>query len=47
MTGARPKLVRKQGSKQRGRRQIYTTLTNFSIKYLVICNVYTDVGGIK
>ena len=26
---------------------LYTTLTNFSIKYLVMCKVYTDVGGIK
>ena len=25
----------------------YTTLTNFSMKYLVMCKVYTDVGGIK
>ena len=25
----------------------YTTLTNFSIKYLAMCNVYTNVGGIK
>ena len=25
----------------------YTTLTNFSTKYLVICKVYTDAGGIK
>ena len=25
----------------------YTTLTNFSTKYLVMCNVYTGVGGIK
>ena len=25
----------------------YTTLTNFSTKYLVMCKVYTDVGGIK
>ena len=25
----------------------YTTLTNFSLKYLVMCKVYTDVGGIK
>ena len=25
----------------------YTTFTNFSMKYLVICKVYTDVGGIK
>ena len=25
----------------------YTTLTNFRIKYLVLCKVYTDVGGIK
>ena len=25
---------------------IYTTLTNFSTKYLVMCKVYTDVGGI-
>ena len=24
-----------------------TTLTNFSTKYLVMCKVYTDVGGIK
>ena len=27
--------------------RIYTTLTNFSTKYLVMCKVYTDVGGIK
>ena len=26
---------------------LYTTLTNFSTKYLVMCKVYTDVGGIK
>ena len=26
---------------------LYTTLTNFSTKYLVMCNVYTGVGGIK
>ena len=25
----------------------YTTLTNFSTKYLVMRKVYTDVGGIK
>ena len=25
----------------------YTTLTNFSTNYLVICKVYTDVGGMK
>ena len=25
----------------------YTTLINFSMKYLVMCKVYTDVGGIK
>ena len=25
----------------------YTTLTNFSMKYLIMCKVYTDVGGIK
>ena len=25
----------------------YTTLTHFRIKYLVLCKVYTDVGGIK
>ena len=25
----------------------YTTLTNFSTKYLVMCKVFTDVGGIK
>ena len=25
----------------------YTTLTNFSTKYIVMCKVYTDVGGIK
>ena len=28
-------------------RQIYTTLTTFSTKYLVMYKVYTDVGGIK
>ena len=27
--------------------RLYTTLTNFSTKYLVICKVYTDVGGIN
>ena len=25
----------------------YTTFTNFSMKYHLMCNVYTDVGGIK
>ena len=25
----------------------YTTFTNFSTKYLVMCKVYTDVGGIN
>ena len=25
----------------------YTTLANFSTKYLMMCKVYTDVGGIK
>ena len=25
----------------------YTTFTIFSMKYLVMCKVYTDVGGIK
>ena len=25
----------------------YTTLTDFSTNYLVMCKVYTDVGGIK
>ena len=24
-------------------RNLYTTLTNFSTKYLMVCNVYTDV----
>ena len=28
-------------------RTIYTTLTNFSTKYLAMCKVYSDVGGIK
>ena len=26
---------------------IYTTLTNFTMKYHMMCKVYTDVGGIK
>ena len=26
---------------------IYTINTNFNTKYLVICKVYTDIGGIK
>ena len=26
---------------------IYTTLIIFSMKYLVMCKIYTDVGGIK
>ena len=26
---------------------VYTTFTIFSIKYLVMCKIYTDVGGIK
>ena len=30
-----------------GKTHTYTTLTIFSTKYLVMCNVYTDVGGIK
>ena len=25
----------------------YTTFTNFSTKYPVMCKVYTNVGGIK
>ena len=25
----------------------YTTLTNLSANYLLMCKVYTDVGGIK
>ena len=25
----------------------YTTFTNFSMTYLVMCKVYTDVGGIR
>ena len=25
----------------------YTTLANFSTKYLVMCKVHTNVGGIK
>ena len=28
-------------------RHFYTTFTNFSMKYLVMCKVYTDVCGIK
>ena len=28
-------------------KRFYTTLTNFSTKYLVMCKVYTDVGDIK
>ena len=26
---------------------LYTTLTNLRTKFLAMCNVYTDVGGIK
>ena len=26
---------------------VYTTFTNFSMKYHVMCKVYTGVGGIK
>ena len=26
---------------------IYTTFTNFSMDYHLMCKVYTDVGGIK
>ena len=25
----------------------YTTFTNFSMEYHLMCKVYTDVGGIK
>ena len=25
----------------------YTTFTDFSVKFHLICKVYTDVGGIK
>ena len=28
-------------------RSIYITHTNFSTKYLVLCKVFTDVGGMK
>ena len=28
-------------------KQIYTTFTILRMKYLVMCKVYTDVGGIK
>ena len=28
-------------------KHVYTTFTNFSTKYLAMCKVYTDVGGIK
>ena len=27
--------------------KFYTTFTNLSMKYLVMCKVYTDAGGIK
>ena len=27
--------------------EIYTTFTNFSMKYHLMCKVYTDEGGIK
>ena len=27
--------------------KIYTTFTNFSMEYHLMCKVYTDVGGIK
>ena len=30
-----------------GFNHIYTTLTDFSTKYLTMCKVCTDVGGIK
>ena len=26
---------------------VYTTFTNFNMKYHLMCKVYTDVGGIK
>ena len=26
---------------------LYTTFTNFSMKYHLMCKVYTDVSGIK
>ena len=26
---------------------VYTTLPNYSMKYLVMCKVYTDLGGIS
>ena len=28
-------------------KNVFTDLTNFSTKYLVMCKIYTDVGGIK
>ena len=34
-------------SKRAGRTRIYTTFTIFSMKNLVMCKVYNDVGGIK
>ena len=35
------------GGKRTYYKQVYTTLTNFSMKYLVMCSVYTGVSGIK
>ena len=35
------------GQTTRGITITYTTLTNFNTKYLVMCKVYTDVGGIE
>ena len=40
-------LILKHEERQLCKMYIYTTFTNFSTKYLVMCNVYTDVGGIK
>ena len=43
-------LVKGFGLSQPRKRMVrinHTTLTNFSTKHLVICKVYTDVGGIK
>ena len=30
-----------------GNAKLYTTFTNYNMKYLVMCKVYTDVDGIK
>ena len=39
--------IKKTTTKNSKGKYNYTTFTNFSMIYFVVCRVYTDAGGIK